>query len=48
MALLEKKCIPCQLGTPLLTHQQILSYLIEISDDWFVEQDKMLKRTYEF
>lgn len=48
MALLEKKCIPCQLGTPPLTHQQILSYLIEISDDWFVDQDKMLKRTYEF
>lgn len=48
MALLAKKCIPCQLGTPPLSHQQVLKLLIELSDDWFVEQDKMLKRTYEF
>ncbi len=48
MALLEKKCIPCQLGTPPLNHQQILSNLLELSDDWFVEKDNQLKRTYEF
>lgn len=48
MALLAKKCIPCQLGTPPLKHAQILQYLAEISDDWFIDNDKMLKRTYEF
>lgn len=48
MALLEKKCIPCQLGTSPLSHKQILTYLVELSDDWFVEKDNQLKRAYEF
>lgn len=48
MGLSEKKCIPCQIGTPPLKHAEILKYLTELSDDWFVEKNHLLKRTIEF
>lgn len=46
--LLNQKCIPCSLGTPPLTKEEIAGYLPQLDNDWIVENDKSLKRTIAF
>ncbi|MCK8060589.1 MULTISPECIES: 4a-hydroxytetrahydrobiopterin dehydratase [unclassified Fusibacter] len=46
--LLNQKCIPCSLGTPPLSKEDIAGYLPELDNDWIVDQNKLLKRMIEF
>jgi 4a-hydroxytetrahydrobiopterin dehydratase len=47
MNLVEKKCIPCSGGVPALTRKEFAPLLQEL-DDWTVENDKKLVRSFQF
>ncbi len=47
MNLLNKKCVPCEGGTPPLTAEEIEKYLPEVSD-WEVLEDKKINREFKF
>jgi 4a-hydroxytetrahydrobiopterin dehydratase len=44
-ALADQTCIPCKGGVPPLTAAEIAPLLAQL-DDWEVEHDKRLRRTY--
>jgi 4a-hydroxytetrahydrobiopterin dehydratase len=45
--LTAKRCVPCQGGTPPLTHEQILPLIDEL-DGWEVIQNHHLMKNYRF
>jgi len=44
MKLAEKKCVPCEGGTPPLGREDINKYLGELSEGWEVLEEKTLPR----
>ena len=46
--LMQRKCSPCEGGTPPLTHKQIQEYIKQVSSDWQVVDDKMIQRIFKF
>ncbi|OGY58889.1 MAG: hypothetical protein A3E61_01755 [Candidatus Colwellbacteria bacterium RIFCSPHIGHO2_12_FULL_43_12] len=47
MSLLEKRCVPCEGGTPPLSSIQIKGYLKEVPA-WIVVEDKKISRGFKF
>jgi 4a-hydroxytetrahydrobiopterin dehydratase len=47
MSLNKKKCVPCQGGIPPLNAKEI-NVLIKQLNGWYVEDNKKLKKEYEF
>lgn len=43
-----EKCIPCSLGTPILTMEEIEVLKASISDNWRTIQDLELAREFQF
>lgn len=48
MKLAEKKCVPCEGGTPPLGREDINKYFGELSEGWEVLGDKKIKKTFVF
>jgi len=48
MNLHEKKCIPCQEGTPPLGHEEILTLLKGLNPGWQAVDDHHLERVFRF
>ncbi len=46
--LTQKKCIPCEAGTPPLNHRQIAHYQKELSLPWQVHDDKKISHQFVF
>jgi len=46
-ALTEKKCVPCEGGTPPLQKSQIQEYLGQLRGEWEVEDHEKIKRKFE-
>ena len=46
--LLSKKCIPCSIGAIPLNKEEIEKLLKELKDEWTIEEDKHLNKTYKF
>lgn len=46
--LLNKKCIPCEVGTPSLTQEEIEKYLPQLKTRWEVVENKKIKREFQF
>ena len=44
----EKKCKPCEGGTPPLRSQQISHYLNELSTEWEVIENTKIKKDFKF
>ncbi len=47
MKLSEKKCVPCEGGTPPLTEKEIAGYLPDIPG-WEVVENKRIKKEFKF
>ncbi len=47
MSLASKKCVPCEVGGPSLTHEQIAKYSPEVKD-WEVIEDRLIKKQFKF
>jgi 4a-hydroxytetrahydrobiopterin dehydratase len=45
--LADRRCVPCQGGTPPLTRTQFAPLLAQL-DGWQVEQDRMLVKVFRF
>lgn len=45
--LADRKCVPCQGGTPPLTRAQFAPLLAQL-DGWQVEEDRMLVKVFRF
>jgi 4a-hydroxytetrahydrobiopterin dehydratase len=48
MKLTEKKCIPCEGGTPALTSEDIRKYLLQLDKSWQVTDSSKISRTILF
>ena len=46
--LIEKKCVPCEGGPLPFTLKQIQEYLGQLEFEWEAEQEKKIKRKFEF
>ncbi|NLY44457.1 MAG: 4a-hydroxytetrahydrobiopterin dehydratase [Tissierella sp.] len=46
--LLNKKCIPCSIGTDPLTEDEIIVFFKELQDGWKVIDHHHIKKTYKF
>ncbi|ABR50344.1 transcriptional coactivator/pterin dehydratase [Alkaliphilus metalliredigens QYMF] len=46
--LAEKKCIPCSLGTPPLSSDEIKRYISQLHEEWKVINDHHLEREFKF
>lgn len=46
--LAQKKCVPCQGGTPPLPSDAIAALLGQLGDGWQVRQDHHLEKTFAF
>ena len=44
----EKKCVPCESGTPPLAYEQIASYKERVSSEWEVLENKKIRRQFRF
>jgi len=44
----KKKCVPCQGGIPPLNKDEIQKLLPSLDEGWIVENDKELKKEYQF
>lgn len=44
----NKKCVPCQGGIPPLESKEINNFMSLINEDWFVQNNKKLKRVFLF
>ncbi|MFC2086824.1 4a-hydroxytetrahydrobiopterin dehydratase [Bacteroidota bacterium] len=44
----KKKCVPCEGGIPPLKENDINKYKEEIKEDWLVENNHILKKTFYF
>ncbi len=47
-SLINKKCIPCEGGTPPLTSDEIKKYLPQLKNQWDVVEDKKITHTFKF
>ena len=47
-SLVQKKCVPCEGGTPPLEKEKIQEYLSELKGSWELEDNKKIKRTFTF
>ena len=48
MDLTQKKCIPCEAGTPPLTKDQYQPLLKQLKLDWEVIEGKKIRREFKF
>ena len=49
MALASERCVPCEGGTPPLSHEEAQSLLAEVGDGWHLSADaKSLSRQISF
>lgn len=48
MDLKQKKCVPCEVGTPPLTKEQYEPLLKQLKLDWEVIEGKKIKREFKF
>lgn len=46
--LTTKQCIPCSLGAPTMTPEEIQEALPQLDNQWEVIDDSRLKRTFKF
>lgn len=46
--LLNKKCVPCEGGTPLLGEEEIKRYMTELKEGWEVLENKKIKKLFKF
>ncbi len=46
--LTEKKCIPCEGGTPPLTPDEFKKYLPQLKNKWDVIEDKKISHTFKY
>lgn len=46
--LLAKKCIPCSIGAPSLTKEEIEKLLPSLKEGWELLEDDKLEKTYKF
>lgn len=46
--LLSKTCIPCSIGAPTLTKEEIEELLPSLKDGWKVLDNKKIEKTYKF
>lgn len=46
--LANKKCVPCEGGTPSLKGEEIKKYLAQLETAWEVLDDKKIKREFKF
>ena len=46
-SLLQKKCVPCEGGTPPLEAEKIQEFLKQV-EGWEVEEDKRIKKKFKF
>lgn len=47
MELTEKKCIPCEGGTPRLEGEAVKNYMKEISQGWYEVEGKKIRRKFK-
>ena len=43
-----KKCIPCKVGTPPLSGEELLEFYHQLPDEWQLVNDHQIERTYSF
>lgn len=48
MDLMNKNCVPCQVGADPLTPELIKGYMSDISEEWQVIDNQKLERTFKF
>lgn len=48
MNLTDKKCVPCEIGTPPLTPQQFEPLLKQLKLEWEVIDDKKIRHEFKF
>ena len=48
MKLLDKKCVPCEGGTPPLTPDEIKKYLPQLTHQWEVREQKKIRHEFTF
>lgn len=48
MSLSDKKCVPCEGGTPPLTKEETDEFMIQINDEWQLEKGKKIMRDFKF
>lgn len=46
--LAEKKCVPCEGGIPPFGAEQIKEYLVQLSSEWEVLDNKKIKKQFKF
>lgn len=46
--LLAKKCIPCSIGAPTLTEEEIEELLPSLKEGWELLEDDKLEKNYKF
>ena len=46
-SLADKKCVPCEGGTPPLSEEKSRAYLSELGEGWALEEGKLV-RTFKF
>lgn len=46
--LLTQKCIPCNIGTPPLTYEEIEKLRPQLKLDWEIVDDKKIQRDFSF
>lgn len=47
-SLTNKKCVPCEIGTLLLTQEQFQPLLKQLKLDWEVIEDKKIRHEFKF
>ncbi len=48
MDLAKKKCVPCEIGTPPFTPDQVKEYLAALKTPWESVEDKKIRREFRF
>lgn len=48
MDLTQKKCVPCEAGTPPLKEDEIQKYLSMLKTSWEIEDNKKIKKQFIF
>lgn len=48
MDLTQKKCVPCEIGTPPLTKQQFEPLLKQLKSEWEVVENRKIKHEFKF
>ncbi len=48
MNLTDKKCVPCEGGTPPLTESQVKEFRAELKNPWSILDNKKIQREFKF